>query len=83
MAKGEDATSCPHLEDKMAKQKYCPLTFTTGPVVSDFSYCRKKSCAWWDDLVGLCAILVIAKLGSCGSEGSYYNHPTKKEEKKK
>ena len=58
----------------MAKEKYCPLTFSTtkgayDQEVSDFSYCREKSCAWWDDFTGLCAVSVIARFGS---EGSFY-----------
>jgi len=66
----------------MAKDKHCPLTFTTGKgaydqEVSDFSYCREKSCAWWDNLAGLCAVLVIAQFGE---EGSFYRQRQERKE---
>lgn len=43
----------------MAKEKICPM-----PQMQD---CMKEKCAWWDDITGLCAILVIARFGSMGS----------------
>jgi len=56
--------------------KYCPL------YPAQHKWCLEDQCAWWDDLAKSCAILVIAKLGGCGSEGSYHNVPIKKEDKK-
>lgn len=58
----------------MAKEekKYCPLAYAVGKgaydqEISNFDYCTKEKCAWWDILAGDCAITVIAKLGLEGS----------------
>lgn len=60
----------------MAKEKMCPLSFSRS---NDEVYydCQKEKCAWWDDLVGLCAILSIARHSG---EGSFYRHRQEQKE---
>lgn len=52
-------------EDK----KFCPLLFAVTELPEIASFCLKEKCAWWDDIAGSCAILVIAQFGE---EGSFY-----------
>ena len=62
----------------MAKQQYCPLKFSADKLASSETYyCDKRKCAWWDNLAGLCAILVIAQFGE---EGSFYRHRQEQKE---
>lgn len=56
----------------MAEEKYCPLTYAIGKgaydqEISNFDYCKKEDCSWWDDFAGHCAILSISRHGAEGS----------------
>ena len=59
----------------MAKEKMCPMSFNSHK--ETYYECQKKDCAWWDELAGLCAVVVIAQFGS---EGSFYRHRQEQKE---
>ena len=50
--------------DVMAKEekKICPLAFTQEH--SDFNYCVKEQCAWWNDKYKMCATRLIAEMST-------------------
>jgi hypothetical protein len=47
------------------KKLYCPLCFAQSQEMS--MKCEAEGCAWWDVLMGQCAILSIAIIGAKGS----------------
>jgi len=40
----------------MADKKYCPLKYT---LKHGLEYCSEKRCAWWNNQIKCCAIIVI------------------------
>lgn len=60
----------------MAKEKMCPISFAPSHKETYYE-CQKEKCAWWDNLAGLCAVLVIAQFGDVGS---FYHDRQKQKE---
>jgi len=46
------------------ENKYCPLKATSETIAPE---CDGENCAWWDFILGHCAVLTIALEGAKGA----------------
>ena len=50
----------------MSRSKVCPLKFNAD---REHCFCDKEECAWWDDVDGQCASLILADIARALFEG--------------